>query len=152
MLPLYIPVFWLAYSANKSVKLSKRLIEEYTHKGVIGKTFEGLSTQIKDVENKEISEQLKTQLLFTIISANNENPGKLISDYNKSDHPLMDALDKSSKLSDAVNKLAKIPGFSSITKKLNDQANRMVETQEKKVEHGLSEPLEPKPEPTKETA
>ncbi|PTP88308.1 hypothetical protein CWO04_07800 [Vibrio splendidus] len=155
MLPLYIPVFWLAYSANKNVKLSKRLIEEYTHKGVIGKTFEGLSTQIDDVKDQTTSDELKTKLLFTIISANNENPGKLISDYNKSDHPLMDALDKSTQLSDAVAKLAKIPGFSSITKTLDDKAKQLVEVQAQKVAHGLSTP-EPeatfKTEPEKETA
>ncbi len=154
MLPLYIPVFWLAYSANKNVKLSKRLIEEYTHKGVIGKTFEGLSTQINDVEDQKVSDELKTKLLFTIISANNENPGKLISDYNKSDHPLMDALDKSTQLSDAVTKLARIPGFSSITKTLDDKAKQLIEVQAQKVAHGLSTPEQeanPKPEPDKET-
>ena len=41
MLPLYIPVLWLAYTTNKSYKLSKRLIEEYTHKVVAGRHFEG---------------------------------------------------------------------------------------------------------------
>lgn len=155
MLPLYIPVFWLAYSANKNVKLSKRLIEEYTHKGVIGKTFEGLSTQINDVKDQTVSDELKTKLLFTIISANNENPGKLISDYNKSDHPLMDALDKSTQLSDAVTKLAKIPGFSSITKTLDDKAKQLVEVQAQKVAHGLStstSDLEIKPKSEQETA
>ncbi|MFS1425717.1 hypothetical protein LMH73_000620 [Vibrio splendidus] len=47
------------------MKLSKRLIEEYTHKGVIGKTFEGLSTQIDDVKDQTTSDELKTKLLFT---------------------------------------------------------------------------------------
>jgi hypothetical protein len=42
ILPLYIPVLWLAYSANRKMNLSKRLIEEYTHKEVLTKTFEGL--------------------------------------------------------------------------------------------------------------
>lgn len=126
MLPLYIPILWLAYTTNKSYKLSKRLIEEYTHKGVVSKTFEGLSHQIDALENKEISEELRVKLLFNIVSVNTENPGKLISNYDKSDHPLMDALDKSAQLADAVTKLSKIPGFSAIAKKLDDQANQIV--------------------------
>ncbi|MEZ8106893.1 hypothetical protein [Vibrio cortegadensis] len=138
MLPLYIPVLWLAYSANKNYKLSKRLIEEYTHKGVISKTFEGLSNQINELDDQDISQELRVKLLFNIVSANHENPGKLISDYNKSDHPLMDALDKSSQLADAVTKLAKIPGFSAIARKLDDKANKIVDVETKKVETTLA--------------
>lgn len=137
MLPLYIPILWLAYSANKNYKLSKRLIEEYTHKGVTSKTFEGLSTQINEIEDRDISEELRIKLLFNIVSVNTENPGKLISDYNKSDHPLMDALDKSSKLADAVTKLAKIPGFSAIAKNLDDKANKILSAEATKIEAAL---------------
>lgn len=137
MLPLYIPILWIAYSANKNYKLSKRLIEEYTHKGVTSKTFEGLSKQINEIENRDISEELRIKLLFNIVSINTENPGKLISDYNKSDHPLMDALDKSSKLADAVTKLAKIPGFSAITKSLDDKANKILSAEATKIEAAL---------------
>ena len=93
--------------------------------------------------------------MFTIISANNENPGKLISDYNKSDHPQMDALDKSTQLSDSVTKLAKNPGYSSITKTHDDKAKQLVEVQAQKVAHGLSTStldLEVKPKPEQETA
>lgn len=133
MLPLYIPVLWLAYTTNKSYKLSKRLIEEYTHKGVVSKTFEGLSHQIDELKDQEISEELRIKLLFNIVSVNTENPGKLISNYDKSDHPLMDALDKSAQLADAVTKLSKIPGFSAIAKKLDDQANQIVADKSDKI-------------------
>ncbi|UBO73718.1 hypothetical protein [Aeromonas rivuli] len=133
MLPLYIPVLWLAYTTNKSYKLSKRLIEEYTHKGVVSKTFEGLSHQIDELEDQAISEELRVKLLFNIVSVNTENPGKLISNYDKSDHPLMDALDKSAQLADAVTKLSKIPGFSAIAKKLDDQANQIVADKSDKI-------------------
>lgn len=138
-LPMYIPILWLAYKSNKSYKLSKRLIEEYTHKGVVSKTFEGLSTQISNVNDKGISEELKIQLLYNIVSANTENPGKLISDYNKSDHPLMDALDKSTQMADAVGKLAKIPGFSALAKKLDLKANQIIDIQEQKIEAVLED-------------
>jgi len=122
ILPLYVPVLWVAYSASKKINLSKRLIEEYTHKEVLSKTVEGLSKQISNVDDKDISNELRTKLLFNILEISSENPGKLISDYNKSDHPLMDALDKSIKLTNAVNKLAKIPGFNKITSILDEKA------------------------------
>ncbi|GFO58407.1 hypothetical protein GMST_07320 [Geomonas silvestris] len=138
ILPLYIPVLWLAYSANKSLKLSKRLIEEYTHKEVLSKTFEGLSRQIENIENKEISFDLRTKLLYNILEVNSENPGKLITDYNKSDHPLMDALDKSFRLANAVDKLAEVPGLSKLAKILDDKAREKLQVKQRKANEGLN--------------
>jgi uncharacterized protein YoxC/tetrahydromethanopterin S-methyltransferase subunit B len=82
ILPLYIPVLWLAYSANKKVNLSKRLIEEYTHKEVLAKTFEGLSKQIENIDN-EISSDLRLKLLTNLLEVSSENPGKLISNWGR---------------------------------------------------------------------
>jgi hypothetical protein len=129
----------MAYTANKRINLSKRLIEEYTHKAVLGKTFSGLSNQIDLLpQQSEVKEELRTQLLFNILQVSAENPGKLISNYNKSDHPLMDALENSAKLSDAVDSLSRIPGFASLAKKLGEKTDELLETQRKKVEAGLS--------------
>ena len=136
-LPLYIPVIWLAYSTNKKINLSKRLIEEYTHKEVLSKTFEGLSKQIEKFEDKDISTELKVKLLHNILSVSSENPGKLISDYNSADHPLMDALDKSIKLNDAIESISKIPGLSKLSKILEDKANNIKKEQEKKIADSL---------------
>ena len=139
ILPLYFPILWLAYSSNKKVNLSKRLIEEYTHKAVLGKTFSGLSRQIDSLPHEgNIKEELRTKLLFSILQVSAENPGKLITDYQKSDHPLMEALEKSAKLSDAVESLSKIPGFSSLAKTLTEKAEQLLNNQEKKVSDGLT--------------
>lgn len=115
--PLYLPILWIAYSSNKKQNLSKRLIEEYTHKGVISKTFEGLSNQIDELD-ANITDELRVKLLFNLLQVNSENPGKLISDYNTTDHPLMDALDKSSRLGYAIEKLNNIPGFGKLVRTL----------------------------------
>lgn len=137
ILPLYIPILWVAYSSNRKMNLSKRLIEEYTHKEVLSKTFEGLSKQISDVEDKDISEDLRIKLLYNILEVNSENPGKLISDYNKSDHPLMDALDKSVKLTNAVTKLAKIPGFAKLAANLERKSQVMLNEEKTRAEAGI---------------
>jgi hypothetical protein len=137
ILPLYIPVLWVAYSSNRRKNLSKRLIEEYSHKEVLSKTFEGLSRQIENIADGNISEDLRIKLLYNILEVNSENPGKLISDYNKTDHPLMDALDKSIKLSNAVTKLAKIPGFAKLAASLERKSKEILKTEGKKADAGI---------------
>ncbi|MGS4883005.1 hypothetical protein [Photobacterium damselae] len=119
MLPVYAPILWVAYSSNKNYKLSKRLIEEYTHKEVSSRTFEGLSNQIEKIGEDDTNGELRTKLLFNLLQVNSENPGKLISDYNNSDHPIIDAINKSSKLADAINRLDNIPLVSPLLKHLN---------------------------------
>lgn len=139
ILPLYFPVLWLAYSSNKKSNLSKRLIEEYTHKSVLGKTYSGLSNQIENLQqNGDVKEELRTKLLFNVLQVSAENPGKLITNYSKSDHPLMDALENSVKLADSVNALAKIPGFSVIATKLAAKADDLLEENAKKVKRGMA--------------
>ncbi|WNM18099.1 hypothetical protein [Flavobacterium capsici] len=142
IVPLYIPILWIAYSSNKKLNLSKRLIEEYTHKEVLSKTFEGLSRQIDSIDDTDISTDLKIKLLYNILSVSSENPGKLISDYNKSDHPLMDALEKSASLSDAVEKLENIPGLSKLTKILDRKSKKIIQEQAEKVDKTLGEVTE----------
>lgn len=137
ILPLYIPVLWVAISANRKMNLSKRLIEEYTHKEVLSKTFEGLSKQIQNIEDSEISADLKTRLLYNILEVSSENPGKLISDYNKSDHPLMDALDKSVKLTNAIDHLSKIPGMSKLVNVLDSKSKKVLENEVDKAVAGI---------------
>lgn len=139
ILPIYFPVLWLAYSTGKKANLSKRLIEEYTHKSVLGKTFSGLSNQIETLPNHgAVREELRTKLLFNVLQVSAENPGKLITDYNKSDHPLMDALEKSGKLSESLETLSKIPGLSALAKKMTEKADIALAVQTKKVGAGLA--------------
>lgn len=92
--PIYFPILWYAYSSNKKLNLSKRLIEEYTHKASLGKTFEGLSTQIESLSDSDVRDELRSKLLFNLLNASAENPGELIKDYQKYDHPIMEALNE----------------------------------------------------------
>lgn len=138
-IPLYIPVFWVAYSTNKKINLSKRIIEEYTHKEVLGKTFSGLSNQIdKTSGDSGIQNELRLKLLFNFMQVTAENPGKLISDYNSADHPVMDAIEKSAKLTDALERIARIPGFAPVAKRLAEKAEEVLDKNTKKVENGLN--------------
>lgn len=135
--PLYVPVLWVAYSSNKKLNLSKRLIEEYAHKEVLSRTYEGLSRQIDGIEDDDISEELRIKLLYNVLEISAENPGKLITDYNKSDHPIIEVLERSSKLTDSVDKLSRIPGFGKLADKLSRQARESIEEEARKAERGL---------------
>lgn len=96
-LPLYIPLIWTTISANKKVNLSKRLIEEYSHKQVLSMTIEGLSKQIENIEDSDMSEELRIKLLNSFLNVTSENPGKLILNYQKSDNPIMNFFDRDKK-------------------------------------------------------
>lgn len=139
ILPLYFPVLWFAFSTNKKLNLSKRLIEEYTHKAVLGKTFSGLSNQIVNLPHESaVKDDLRTRLLFNILQVSSENPGKLITDYNKSDHPFMEALENSAKLGAAIETLSKLPGFSALAEKLSKKSSTLIENQKNRVVDGLN--------------
>lgn len=140
-LPIYAPLLWVACSADKKIKLAKRLIEEYTHKEVLSKTYQALVKQINALEDSETSSELKAKLLYNLVVANSENPGKLITDYNTTDNPLMDALDKSTKLANAIEKLSKIPGFAKIAENLAKKSEKQQENMKAKVDAVIDESL-----------
>ena len=137
ILALYAPIFWLAYSANKRMNLSKRLIEEYTYKEALSKTFEGLSKQIENIGDKDTAEDLKAKLLYIIVSMNSENPGKLIKGYNKPDHPIMDIINNSVKLTDSIQNLANTPILGHLCSPIFNYVNEQRDLQNRKVETGL---------------
>ena len=137
VLPLYFPVLWLTWNANKEAKLSKRLIEEYTHKEVVSKTYQGLAEQVKNLDNGDISYQLKERLLYNLISVNSENPGKLISDYNKPDNPLIDILDRSVALATTFDKLKNLPGLGRISSYFDKKEKQTTTRALEKAQEGI---------------
>ena len=131
MMPLYVPCLWVAFSSDKKAKLSKRLAEEYAHKSSISKTFEGISRQVSNIADNKLSSNLESKLLYNLIQVSSENPGKLISDYDKSDHPLYEALDKGLAFSESLEKISFIPGLdkiiSRVHKKNKERAEKLAE-------------------------
>lgn len=139
IVPMYIPVLWFAYSANKKLNLSKRLIEEYAHKEVLSKTYEGLSKQIESINDSAQSEELKFRLLANFLQVSSENPGKLISNYEASDHPIMEALEQSYKFQIAIDRLEGIPGLGKVAAILETKAKRKLDAKKDVLEKALKE-------------
>ncbi len=140
-IPIYLPLLWLAISKSKSLKLSKRLIEEYTHKETLTKTVEGLSEQIDslNLDQEIMANQLRVKLLYNIISISSENPGKLIKDYDNPDNPIFDIIDKSISLSDSIKQASSIPGISTILEMVNQRTEKQKEIISEAVNDGIED-------------
>lgn len=134
LIPVYVPVIWLAAHFNKQIKLSKRLIEEYTHKEVLNKTFEGLAKQIDqlDLSNENYNE-LRAKLLYNIIEMTSHNPGQLIKGFEHTDHPLIEVLNKITQSEESLNKLQNIPGISIIIDRLQSRIDKNKENINKEI-------------------
>lgn len=139
IVPMYIPALWITYSSSKKLNLSKRLIEEYAHKEVLSRTYEGLSNQISNIKDCEQSEELRIRLLTNFLQASSENPGKLISNYETSDHPIMEALEQSYKFQIAVDKLSGFPGLGKISALIEKRAKSKLDAKAEKIEKALTE-------------
>ncbi len=125
LIPVYIPIIWIATHFNKQIKLSKRLIEEYTHKEVLNKTFEGLAKQIDQLDiSSENYNELRSKLLYNIIEMTAHNPGQLIKGFEHTDHPLIEVLNKITQSEESLDKLQNIPGISVIIDMLQARINK----------------------------
>lgn len=149
IVPMYIPILWFTYSANKKLNLSKRLIEEYAHKEVLSRTYEGLAKQITSIQDKDQSEELRFRLLSNFLQVSSENPGKLISNYEASDHPVMEALEQSYRFQIAIDKLEGIPGLGKVAAMLERNAKKKVADRTQKIETALAEDAAEKTNGTK---
>lgn len=137
-LPLYIPLFWITVVFNKRMNLAKRLIEEYSHKEALSKTFEGLATQIETLGTDKNALDLRVRLLHNLIAVSAENPGKLITGYNRADNPIFEFLDKSAALGKSLEKLASIPGFDRVLQTMNKRNERKREEAQELAQEGIS--------------
>lgn len=134
ILPIYVPLFWLAIFANKRVNLSKRLIEEYKHKEAVSKTYEGLSKQIAELDDDATSRELRARLLYNTVMLSEKNPGELIKNFNRPDNPLIDVLNQGTKFSEAISKLKQFPGFDGIVGIANSLSQKTSDTPKTKEE------------------
>ena len=98
-LPIIVPIIWFAFVTSRKANLAKRLAEEYSHKEVVSKTYEGLSRQIDSLGiDSESVRELKKKLLGNTIAVNEKNAGELIRGYNRPDHPILELAEKVDKL------------------------------------------------------
>ena len=66
-----------------------------------------MSKQLLNVKEKDKSNELRDKLLYNLIAVNSENPGKLITDYENSNNPIMDFISNSAKFAKNLDKVSK---------------------------------------------
>ena len=85
--PFYFALIWLAAFSSKQYRQSKRLEQEYAHKEVLAKSYQGykteFETQSKLVSDKEVSTSLKKILVGAIA----KNPSEILDDGKSDDTP-----------------------------------------------------------------
>ncbi len=83
-------------------------------------TIEGLSKQIENIEDPDMSEELRIKLLNNFLNVTSENPGKLILNYQKSDNPILNFFDNDKKKDKTIVDTLK-DGTKNIIEKATDE-------------------------------
>ena len=116
--------------------LGPSTIEEYTHKEVISKTFEGLSKQVEQIDSDNVRE-LNLKLLYNIINMTSDNPGQLIKGFDQSDHPLIEVLNNIMKSEKSLDNLSNIPGIALIIEQLQKRLNKIKSKNKETIEDNI---------------
>lgn len=86
-IPFFFALIWLAAFSSKQYRQNKRLEQEYAHKEVLAKSYQGykreLESQGKTITDKEIIGALHKVLVATIA----KNPSEIMDDGSKEDTP-----------------------------------------------------------------
>lgn len=91
-LPFLIPLLWLAIFASKRRSENIRLQQEYAHKEVIAKSYEGFKKQITDLGGK--NDQLMVELIAKAIIALSFNPSTTLDGKHGDKPPFIAAVEK----------------------------------------------------------
>ncbi|MBO5566077.1 MAG: hypothetical protein J5934_02495 [Succinivibrio sp.] len=106
--PIYLPLIWLGIHFNKKANISRKLSEEYSYKEALCKSIDGLQKQIELVSDEDHRQELHRKLVELVIKTSEDNPGKYITQYNKTDNPLVDLILKPKKLRESLSAIQDI--------------------------------------------
>ena len=96
-----------------------------------------MSKQVDALGDKEASAELRIRLLYNMVAISAENPGKLISNYDRSDNPIIEILDKSIDLSKAIDKYRNVPFINLVIQKLAKANEKKLEEMEDDIKQGM---------------
>ena len=100
------PFVWLAYYQAKKTNQYFRLEQEYAHKAVVSRSFEGYKSQVLELyKDNPASQEMLTKLLGGSIETIAKNPAEVLDNCKSSSHPLEDIKENLSGLIDPLSKL-----------------------------------------------
>ena len=100
------PFVWLAYYQAKKTNQYFRLEQEYAHKAVVSRSFEGYKSQVLELyKDNPASQEMLQKLLGGSIETIAKNPAEVLDNVKGSSHPLEDIKENLSGLIDPLLKL-----------------------------------------------
>ena len=87
-LPFALPIVWLALYAGRRHSQALRLEEEYAHKEVLSRSFEGYKKQIAELEEGQDCKEQTLSLIQTTLKALSLHPGRVYQGKRDEGHPL----------------------------------------------------------------
>lgn len=100
------PFVWLAYYLAKKTNQYFRLEQEYAHKAVVSRSFEGYKSQVLELyKDNPASQEMLQKLLGGSIDTIAKNPAEVLDNVKESSHPLEGIKENLSGLIDPLSKL-----------------------------------------------
>ncbi len=100
------PFVWLAYYQAKKTNQYFRLEQEYAHKAVVSRSFEGYKSQVLELyKDNPASQEMLQKLLGGSIDTIAKNPAEVLDNVKESSHPLEKIKENLSGLIDPLSKL-----------------------------------------------
>lgn len=100
------PIVWLAYYQAKKTNQYFRLEQEYAHKAVVSRSFEGYKSQVLELyKDNPASQDMLQKLLGGSIDTIAKNPAEVLGTVKNSNHPIEDIKDNLSGIFDPLTKL-----------------------------------------------
>ncbi len=87
-LPFALPLVWLALYAGRRHSQALRLEEEYAHKEVLSRSFEGYKKQIAELEGSESGNKHTLELIGHTLRAMALHPGRIYHGRRDEGHPI----------------------------------------------------------------
>lgn len=91
-LPFALPLVWLALYAGRRHSQALRLEEEYAHKEVLSRSFEGYKKQIAELEGSDSGNKQTLELIGHTLRAMALHPGRIYHGRRDEDHPMRSLL------------------------------------------------------------
>ena len=86
-MPFAVPIVWLAWYAARRHSQALRLEEDYAHKEVLSKSFEGYKKQISELEEESDNRDQTLNLVAKTLDALAADPGRIYRERNEAGSP-----------------------------------------------------------------
>lgn len=99
------PFIWLAYHQSRKTNQYFRLEQEYAHKAVVSRSFEGYKSQVLELyKDNPASQSMLEKLLGGSIDTIAKNPAEVLDSVKATNHPIQDAKENLTEFLDPITK------------------------------------------------